>query len=512
MNLRERIIERHRSRYGQDRGAILVLSAMMLVVFMGMAALAVDYGWLAYNRLEVRKAAEAAALAGVVHMPLPGSVTFGAGAAPYDVAVDVAGRNGYVDGVGGATVTPQETSSAAQLKVSISDQVETFFLKMFISSPLTVSGDAIAEQLPPLKLGSDESSIGGSSSDFWVAINGEERKKEDGDPFSTRCLVDLCDPSGTDNDEFRSPAYYFAVEVEEAYAGASLDISIYDGTHKPRGVNDSTGDLAGGDDLKMKWRLYAPDDTPNNWVDNTEFPDGSEKPRVCKRTFKMDGQYSSKPLGWGVDEWQSIGGCGTATNGIYVLALRISGDDDALSAFAIKATLNGSSSGVAVYGLGDLSLWMNGNDTTPTFKIVRLDTVYAGTELILELFDPGDINGTGTIEFTGAMSGIDCMVQIEKYTSSGAYESTTGWMTDGEANAGAGGDWAGANCGLTSSGNGGGNKIYNNDWVRFRFQIPATHSCSGNACWVYTEYSVDNPTERTTWSAKINGTPIHLIP
>jgi len=406
MNLRKRLIKKYRSTYEQERGAVLVLTAMALVVLLGMAAFAVDYGWLAYNRLEVRKAAEAAALAGVVHMPLPGSATFAAGTEPYDVAVNAAGRNGYVGGVDGATVSPQETTSAAQLKVTITDQVDTFFLKLFIDSPLTVSGEAVAEQLPPLKLGSDENTIGGASSDFWVAINGERRKKQDGDPFSTRCLTDNC--SGTTNGEYRNPAYYFAVEIDPAVAGGSLQVSIWDGTHKPRAVNDSTGDLSGAEDLRMRWRLYAPDDTPNNWIDNTQ------NPRVCQKNFYMDGEHPNKPTGWGVDEYKHLN-CLGAVAGIYVLQLEIWGDDDALSAFAIRARVNSSGNGVAVYGLGDLSLWMNGDDTTPTFKIVRLDTVYAGTELILELFDPGDIDGSGKIEFTGAMSGIDCQVQIESY-------------------------------------------------------------------------------------------------
>jgi len=74
-------------RERNERGTILVLSAASLIVFMAMAAFAVDFGWIAYNRLEVRKAAEAAALAGVVHMPLPGSTTFGPGAQPYDTAL-----------------------------------------------------------------------------------------------------------------------------------------------------------------------------------------------------------------------------------------------------------------------------------------------------------------------------------------------------------------------------------------------------------------------------------------
>jgi hypothetical protein len=61
-------------------------------------------GWIAYNRLEVRKAAEAGALAGVVHTPLPGSVTFGAGAEPRDTALIVANQAGYDGAINGASV------------------------------------------------------------------------------------------------------------------------------------------------------------------------------------------------------------------------------------------------------------------------------------------------------------------------------------------------------------------------------------------------------------------------
>ena len=41
----------------------------------------------------------------------------------------------------------------------------------------------------------------------------------------------------------------------------------------------------------------------------------------------------------------------------------------------------------AVYGLGAMSLWMPELGSNPSFKIVRLDEIYAGTELILSLFD-----------------------------------------------------------------------------------------------------------------------------
>ena len=76
-------------------------------------------------------------------------------------------------------------------------------MRVFGINTVTINRHAIAEQLPPLKLGSDSNVLGGSAEDFWVAVNGEERRKEDGDPFSTRCINDMCSPAGSNN-SFRS--------------------------------------------------------------------------------------------------------------------------------------------------------------------------------------------------------------------------------------------------------------------------------------------------------------------
>jgi len=508
MKLRERIIERYKPTYEQDRGAILVLSAMMLVVLMGMAALAVDYGWLAYNRLEVRKAAESAALAGVVHMPLPGSETFGAGAEPYDVAVDVAGRNGYVDGVGGVTVTPQETSSVAQLKVSISDQVETFFLKMFISSPLTVSGEAIAEQLPPLKLGSDESHLGGVSDDLFVAINGERRRKASGDPFSTRCgyepsrCTTFANVGPGADQEWRDPAYYYAVDVPESEDGGNLVVEIWDGTHKADTATQEYN--TDRDDWILTFELFAPDDTPNDWTDNSVS--------LCSATFFRDDTHG-RLAGFGVETSVSLGACGAAAAGIHVLQVSIDGSDSSVSAFAILATVGGTQN-VDVYGLGAMSLWMPIDDTSPSFKIVRLDDVYAGTELQLGLFDPGDSTGNAYLEFGGSLSDIDCEVRVRWHDG-----GVSDWFSDGWWNNDRGApkngvyDWAGDSCGITTS-KSGKTRIYNGDWLDLRFLIPSNHTCVGSDCWAVVDYDLagGDVFDRTTWTAEINGTPIHLIP
>ncbi len=53
----------------EQRGAILPLMAIIIMVLMGAAAMAVDLGWLYWQSLEVQHGADAAALAGVVYEP-----------------------------------------------------------------------------------------------------------------------------------------------------------------------------------------------------------------------------------------------------------------------------------------------------------------------------------------------------------------------------------------------------------------------------------------------------------
>lgn len=71
-----------------------------------------------------------------------------------------------------------------------------------------------------------------------------------------------------------------------------------------------------------------------------------------------------------------------------------------------------------------------------------------------------------------------------------------------------GSDDGGAGCYLQIT-----NKEYNNEWIDFRFAVDPGCTCSSD-CWVYVDYNLTaaNPFERTTWTARIDGQPIHLIP
>ncbi len=106
------------------RGQMLVLFAVSIFVLTGITAIVVDVSWYWANSLRVQRAADAAALAGVVWLP-------GNPSQAYTVATDEATKNGYSAG-GGTTVTPlQDTTNKRRLNVTISAPVGTFFMRIF---------------------------------------------------------------------------------------------------------------------------------------------------------------------------------------------------------------------------------------------------------------------------------------------------------------------------------------------------------------------------------------------
>ena len=475
----------------EEGGAVLLMAAAVIVVMLAMAGFAVDLGWLYAQDLEATKAAESAALAGVVHMPNPSQHVWGSGAPAYDAAVDVAAAAGYNDGLD-ATVVPERIAAHPnQLKVTVTREVPTFFLKVFGMDTVSVTASATAEQTPALKIGSDEPQLGGVGENFFVAINGTRRGKGSGDPYATKCLGTAHNCSGAPNDgiEYRRPAYYYAIEVPQSEVGKSLAVQVFDGWHN--NTNPVTEEYGGVDGrFDLRFRLFRPDATPAEPSDNSEV--------LCSTTFTYNTNDTA------VNQWDTLGGCPvTAQVGIYVLEVDIleqtpnpagNGANIPVSAFAIRSVIDGNlDNDTAVFGLGSMSLWMPKPGTNPVFKIVKLEEYYAGTELVLSLFDAGDLNGSASLQITGELSSTECEVRIRN--ADGSIKSN--WSSDD----------GGANCLLNVS-----NKEYNNEWIDLRFKIPSTYKCNGD-CWVLVDFAfADDPFERTTWTAKINGLPVHLVP
>lgn len=142
-----------RSRKHRPRGQILVMMVMAIFVMSGMVAIVIDISWYWANSLKVQRAADAAALAGVVW--LPGSPTNA-----YSTARAEAAKNGYVDGAG-VTVTPlKDGSNDRRLNVSLRTTVGTFFMRVFGITSIPILRNAKAEFVLPVPMGSPQNYYG----------------------------------------------------------------------------------------------------------------------------------------------------------------------------------------------------------------------------------------------------------------------------------------------------------------------------------------------------------------
>jgi Flp pilus assembly protein TadG len=130
----------HRAR--NERGAVLVLVAICMTIFLGMAALAIDVGSFYQQQRQMQAAADAAALAGAQDLPSSASnatthaQTYGATNAGVPSSC-----NGTSPGV--CVTTPYNTNSS-QIKVTVYKNIPTFFGHIFGFTSANVSASAVA--------------------------------------------------------------------------------------------------------------------------------------------------------------------------------------------------------------------------------------------------------------------------------------------------------------------------------------------------------------------------------
>jgi hypothetical protein len=482
-----------------------------MVVMIGMVGFSVDLGWLYYQQTNARKAAESAALAGVVNMPPIGA--WGAGEEAYDIAMSIAVQGGYTAGVTPLLVAGEDH----QLRVEVDTTVDTFFMRLFGIDTVDIHESAVAEALPPLRLGSDEPTLGndpttGSWKGFWLAVNGNAMAKGQGDPFTTLCTGTASDNSCPANEnsapfnpDYRRPAYYIAFDVPASEAGKTLSFQIYDPQLNAGGLADDRDDDVSGNFAQnstsnvndLTFTVYQPDATPADPSDNNIQVNGG-----CSTTFHHEFDPGG---GWNAaweDSWTGV--CSTTSDaGIYVMTLDVRGFSGDLNSYAVRAVVNGSvSNNVATFGMGAMSIWNTGGGWQPggtvaDFDLMEVTPAYAGEQIIVGLWDVGDLNNPGALEFRGSVGPYECQYRILDEVGN----VVRNWGNDD-------GDSGSAQCRLAIS-----VQEHNNQWIEVRFDIPDSHTCSGSACWSSVFYDfAGGAHDRTTWTATVNGQPVHLLP
>jgi hypothetical protein len=243
---------RRLARRRDEGGYVAVLTAIVFAaLFCPLAATAVDTANWYMEAQKLQKAADAAALGGVVYMPQDFATAT-------STAKAISARNGFDDADPDITVTVAKGNSSSQLRVTVTDKVHNTFGSMFGVFATTISRTALADFTGPAPMGSpcntfgNEPSGGGGASaptpagtaqgsspfancprnpQFWAQVEGPETGKVQGDRFGTlHCEdsgVDGCDGS-RNNTEYDPEGYIMLVKVQPQAVGKTIDLQLYD--------------------------------------------------------------------------------------------------------------------------------------------------------------------------------------------------------------------------------------------------------------------------------------------
>ena len=491
-------------RTNSESGVSLPLVALMMVTLLGLAAFAVDLGWFYLNASRIQRAADASALAGVIHMPSDPTEASA-------VAHQVAQANGYEDlGVPGSypTVLATTVPEPTQLQVTITDQVPTFFLKVFGMSNQVITKTAQAEFVPPLPLGSPDNQFGNSCDptqpgcvgqpNFWANIHGRYTDTISGDAFSSACRKKTgspCDGANSNStfrdDAHKRPGYLYGIETNGAL---SFDVEFIDLAFHNESGGLPTGDLIRTGDHScgptdpascgptVQVSLYPPDTTPLDVTDGTP---------ICTQNIVPEAQVAETDA----YTWENPSSCFLnvpGEPGIFVLQVRIlsSGPDPVgLNRYAVRSLPDTTN----LYALGDMSIFNNSTASVTSFHLAEVSDIYAGKTFVVELYDSGDSSANGTLEL------IDPSGFIFNDGPCDIYSRTL--VTD---------DWV-----LKSSPVDCAEEVtpqeYNGKWLKFQVVLPEDYNCTD--CWWKMNYDYSGGTQdTTTWRAYILGNPIHLVP
>ncbi len=520
------------------RGQILVIFVMSLMVMLSMMAIVIDISWYWVNSLRVQRAADAAALAGVVS--LPGDIV----SARAD-AVTAAGQNG-MSGTSGCSSANLPTSvpgicistddgNDRQLNVSISAPVGTFFMRLVGISTITATRSSKAQYELPVPMGSPLAyygtyqlcSVAGAcsaqpdavsgtlaSQGFFGAVEGQGSNRSTGDAFAT-----YYDGKPTLNSQYDPDGYDYTVDVP----GNGATIWIFDPTFCATATKTTGGGHAGTGDhwlgpnnpagASTYYQLWNTNNLPLKPATWTKV---AESGTLFENENRIDTSttYGSATLTNYTDQGSPAGytDCKTgaisetsnggywhnkwwpiATNlnaGSYRVRVTPTKPGDVShnisqsfeNMFSLEVTGGASGgSGPRLYGNGRMETYANVDSGTQTFYLAQISRqIGAGKTLEIDLFDPGDVGQRSWLQILSPDGSI-----------ANNYASFT-WTTDANATANKTGS---GTCLQTYGTTGGtpptggspacgqnltsGGTFYQNSWVRILIPLPSTYGASG---------------------------------
>ena len=496
-----------------ERGYALTLSALLIIPLIAMVSLAVDIGAWYVQGQENQRAADAAALAGVVWLPDAAEAT--------RVARLTAERNGLQHGVN-ANVDI-EILGRSQIKVKIATESERYFSSMFMDA-FAITRSSVAEYVPPVALGSPRNALGTGNlpvtdpDGIWLAISGRCSVAENGDlrnarfegSYAGNAYPPSC--SGDNNAEYTG-GYFYGVTITTP-PGGPIVIEAYDAAY------DTTSpiDLEFARPSQMTTRFTIRD------ADGPLF-DPAAHP-VLDSIDIANGDPSRRGA------WTEIGRIDDPQVGTYLIevtAFDASNMDFGSNSFGLRARTGASWNSCStlgsaadysptcpqVHALQDLSLYANIAGGTTDVYLAEIEPAHAGKQLEIKLFDTGEgAEGIEVIDPNGNVADFSWVVECagviapdggcnggQNEVAPGQYKPTKHNKLDVSGN------------GAQKKGNRYSQSRYNDRLVTLTVDLPADYSAaySGRTWWRIRYTSGGAVTDRTTWSIRVIGDPVRLV-
>jgi Flp pilus assembly protein TadG len=549
-------------------GQVLVIFAAALVTLLSLSAVVIDVSWYWANTLRVQRAADAAALAGVVN--LPGNVA-GADAA----AVTAAGQNGYAltNGCKADNITPssvpgicasQDSANDRQLDVAVSAPVSTFFMRLLGINSITATRASKALYVLPVPMGSPLSYLGvgcfrtqsggqpvcttaGNSNGASgipnatvvnpVPLTGPTAPSQlSSQGFFDAAITkggdsgngDAYDPTadsgrGGTNPTYNPAGVYYEVLIPAGDSNGG--VSIFDPGYCAVNSSYGTGDHwigTSGTPVSTYYNLW---NTNGNVYATSQFSLVTASGTLFENQTGSDttlGGPGSLPACDAYHDkwWQMTTGLAPGLYYLQVTTTKVlTSSNGGQTADPAGTTINASTNAENMYsleatatgattpqvfGAGRMVAYNNVNGGDQQFYLAQIPKIDAGKTLEIDLFDVGDVSG-------------QAILYVESPDGNVYTNATFNYTAD-------------SMCASSCSANGvtsitattsGGTHPYNDSWLTILIPLPSTYGSVGltpggetQAGWWKIDYKIAagvQSNDTTTWRVGVRGNPVHLI-
>jgi Flp pilus assembly protein TadG len=573
-NRRPGFVARRLAGAAREGGYIAVITVILAPLLFGVSAFTVDVGNWYFTVQKIQRAADAASLAGVTYMPGNLSMakqTALAVAADngYTTNVDPEPVDGQPSKLR-VTITETVDNTFGQIlgvdhTTITRSSVANYQAPLPMGSPCNGFGNGPEPVIDAVNPRSSNCSAAGQ---YWANVGSPAANKVSGDAYQNNVCsssVDGC-PGGT-NTDYSSNGYFYSVTLSQPVTNLTIQafdpafVSVGDlcssnfGTagsateavkaknHYNFNVKTSTspespredsslyasgqtspyctGDmLFGSPPPDTTYTIRQPVQTSNPW-DPTSYPVVAS----CTKNYKgFSGdlytalnQYKQNASGavqytgglpqpaTGYNEtvaaefrqWNTL--CtftGTVSAGTYFIQVQGNAPDDnpagnghnrfALRAFGANPSENAA---IAISGYTNMAIYANLTSATTSFYLTKVSPAAAGQVLNVRLFDIGDSTSPGTVTIKPPADS-----NLSAFSGCTGSGPTTGALSD---------------CSITA------NSSYNGKWQQISIPIPKGYTCNGDSvtgCWITLSYNYGGgqPSDTTSWTANLEGTPVRI--